>query len=141
MTIQEVREAAQREAQVAEMQRLASQANRSGRMTQGRGDARNFSYGQMPPPDHNANRLATEDLRRLNRAGRNPSHPSGSSAFGPSNVLGGRTNSNRARNMGPGGNLLSHREDSGNSSRTGTPPAGKDKKEDPTNGPSTNAFR
>ena len=109
-------------------------------MPMGRGDARNFSggYGQMPPPDHNSNRIGTDDLRRLGtRANRNASTTAGPSAFGPASLFSGRTNSGR-RNLGPGGSLL-RGDDSGNSSRTATPPAGK--KEDKKDESNTNAFR
>jgi translation initiation factor 4G len=123
------------------MQRLASQANRGGgRMPMGRsGDARSFSYTQMPPPDHSSSRIGTDELRKLsNRTSRNPSHASGPGGnFGPQSLLTGRTNSGR-RNLGPGGSLLSQREDSAGSSRTGTPPVKEKDKKDESN---TNAFR
>ena len=138
-TIQEIRAEAEAQARQAEAARLASQANRGGggRMPMGRGDARSFSYNQMPPPDRSADRVGTDDLRRLgNRALRTPSHaPSGPGGqFGPTSLLSGRTNSGPRRNLGPGGNLLAQRENSGNSSRTATPPVAKDES-------STNAFR
>jgi len=49
-------------------------------------------------------------------------------------MMGGRTNSGR-RGLGPAG-LLGRGDDSANSSRTGTPPAQKEKKDES----STNAF-
>lgn len=135
-TIQEIREEAEREAQKAEMARLTQQANRGGgRMPMGRGDARSFSaYGQAPPPD-TSNRVGADDLRRL--GGRNSRNPSstGPGSLGPPSMLGGRTNSGR-RGLGPGG-LLSRGDDSNASSRTGTPPAQKEKKDESN----TNAFR
>lgn len=137
-TIQEIREEAEIAAQKAEMQRLAQQANRGGgggRMPMGRGDARSFSgYGQAPPPD-TSNRVGADDLRRL--GGRNSRNPSSTGpSLGPPSLLGGgRTNSRRG--LGPGSSLLSRGEESNASSRTGTPPAQKDKKDES----STNAFR
>lgn len=138
-TITEIREEAERQAREDELRRLAAQNNRGGgggRMPMGRGDARNFSgYGQVPPPD-NSNRVGTDDLRRLGRNTRNPSH-TGPGSLGPPSLMGGRTNSGR-RGLGPGG-LLARGDDSATSSRTGTPPAQKDKeKKDESN---TNAFR
>lgn len=98
----------------------------------GRGDARNFSgYGaQVPPPDY-SNKVGSDDLRRL-KTGRSTNQPA---SFSPSGLLGSRSGSGR-RNLGPGGNLVRGGEDSGASSRTGTPPAGKEKKDES----SQNAF-
>ncbi|KAJ4503347.1 hypothetical protein HRR80_006104 [Exophiala dermatitidis] len=137
-TIQEIRQEAERQAREEELKRLASQGNRGGgRMPMGRGDARSFSGygGQLPPPD-NSNRVGTDDLRRLgNRNARNPSH-TGTGSLGPPSMLGGRTNSGR-RGLGPGG-LLGRGDDSNASSRTGTPPAQKEKEKKDES--STNAF-
>jgi translation initiation factor 4G len=137
-TITEIREEAERQAREDELKRLAAQSGRGGggRMPMGRGDARNFSYGsQMPPPD-NSNRVGTDELRKLGRGNaRNPSSTLGPGALGPPSLMGGRTNSGR-RGLGPGG-LLGRGDDSANSSRTGTPPAQKEKKDES----STNAFR
>ena len=136
-TITEIREQAERQAHEAELKRIATQSNRGGgggRMPMGRGDARNFSYGQVPPPD-TSNRVGTDDLRRLgNRNTRNTSNTAGP-VLGPSSMMGARTNSGR-RGLGPAG-LLGRGDDSANSSRTGTPPAQKEKKDEA----STNAFR
>lgn len=140
-TIQEIREEAQRQQQVAEQQRIASQSNRGGggRMPMGRGDARGFGYNQQPPPDHSGSRIGSDDLRRLgNRASRNPSNNSGPGSFGPTSLLGGRTNSGPRRNLGPSASLMNQREDSAGSSRTGTPPVKEKEKKDES---STNAFR
>lgn len=119
------------------MERMRQQqANRGGgRMAMGRGDARNFGgYGhQAPPPDYASSKVGSDDLRRL-RTARNTSQPM---SFGPSSMLGSRSNSRR--NLGPGGNLVRGSDDSGASSRTGTPPAGK--KEDKEAASSINAFR
>lgn len=140
-TIQEIHAEAERKAREDELKRLATQGGRGGggRMPMGRGDARGFGGafgGQVPPPD-NSNRVGTDDLRKLgNRNARNPSN-TGAGSLGPPSMLGGRTNSGR-RGLGPGG-LLSRGDDSGASSRTGTPPAQKEKEKKDES--STNAFR
>ncbi|KAF7505448.1 hypothetical protein GJ744_000775 [Endocarpon pusillum] len=147
-TLAEIHADAQRKQQEAELERLRQQASNrgggggagGGRLPMGRGDARNFSGGRgMPPPDYTSNNVGTDDLRRLGaRTTRNSSNPNGPT-LGPSNLFSsGRTNSNR-RGLGPG-SLLGRGEDSGTSSRTGTPPQReKDKKEDGDKS-STNAF-
>ncbi|KAK2800306.1 hypothetical protein FQN51_006214 [Onygenales sp. PD_10] len=141
-TIVEIREAAARAQQEAEMERMRQQANRGGggRMPMGgRGDARNFSGGygnQAPPPDFASSKVGSDDLRRL-KTTRNTNQPV---SFGPSSMFGSRSSSGR-RNLGPGGNLVRGGEDSGASSRTGTPPGGKDKKDDKEAASSMNAFR
>lgn len=136
-TIQQIREEAARAQQAAEMERMRQQASRGGggRPPIGRGDARNFSgYGQQaPPPDFASSKVGSDDLRRL-RTGRTANQPM---SFGPSSMLGSRSNSRR--NLGPGGNLVRGSEDSAASSRTGTPLAGK--KEDKEAASSINAFR
>lgn len=135
-TITEIHAEAERAAQAAEANRLAQQANRGrgGHMQMGRGDARSFSGYGVPPPD-NSNRVATDDLRRLGaRSSRNTSNTGG--GMGP--TLGPRTNSGR-RGLGPSSFLSRGADDSGASSRTGTPPANKDK--DKKDEASTNAFR
>ena len=71
-TIQQIREEAARAQQAAEMERMRQQASRGGggRPQIGRGDARNFSYGQQaPPPDYASSKVGSDDLRRL-RTGR-----------------------------------------------------------------------
>lgn len=103
-------------------------------MPMGRGDARGFGYGnQAPPPDYASSKVGSDDLRRL-RATRNTNQPM---SFGPSSLLGSRTNSGR-KNLGPGGNLVRGSDDSAASSRTGTPPGGKKEDKDTA---SMNAFR
>ncbi|RMZ91766.1 hypothetical protein DV736_g1024, partial [Chaetothyriales sp. CBS 134916] len=138
-TIAEIRAEEEERSRQAELQRLASQSRggRGGPPPHGRGDARSFSgagYGHVPPPD-NSNRVNTDDLRRLgNRNARNaPGSHTGS--LGP--TLGPRTNSGR-RGLGPGSLLSRGGEDSGASSRTGTPPASRDKEKKDES--STNAF-
>ncbi|EER40362.1 translation initiation factor eIF4G [Histoplasma capsulatum H143] len=137
-TIVEIREAAARAQQEQEMERLRQQASRSGRMPMGRGDSRNFSGGygsQAPPPDFASSKVGSDDLRRL-KTTRNTNQPM---SFGPSSMFGSRSSSGR-KNLGPGGNLVRGGEDSGASSRTGTPPGGKDKKDDKEAASSVNAF-
>lgn len=147
-TLAEIHADVQRKQQEAELERLRQQASNrggaaggGGRLPMGRGDARNFSGGRgMPPPDYTSNNVGTDDLRRLGaRTTRNSSNPNGPT-LGPSNLFSsGRTNSGR-RGLGPG-SLLGRGEESGTSSRTGTPPQReKDKKEDGDKS-STNAFR
>jgi translation initiation factor 4G len=143
-TLAQIHADAQRKQQEAELERLRQQASNrggGGRPPMGRGDVRNFSGGRgAPPTDYTANNVETNDLRRLGaRATRNSSNPGGPS-LGPSSLFSsGRTNSGR-RGLGPG-SILGRGEDSGTSSRTGTPPQrDKDKKEDGDKS-STNAFR
>ncbi|MBE7180472.1 MAG: hypothetical protein INR71_04535 [Terriglobus roseus] len=100
----------------------------------GRGDARSFSGGgPMPPPDYNRNQVNMDDLKKLTRgaAGRNTSVASN---LGPASLLSGSRSNSGRKGLGPGSARAG--EDSGMSSRTGTPPA-KDK-ESSTN---VNAFR
>lgn len=103
-----------------------------GRMGQGRGDARNFSGGGMPPPvDYNRTTVGMDDLRKLQNRGSN--RPA-SGVLGPGGGLGPgglgpRAGSRRGAGIGPG---------SGNPSRTGTPPV-DGKKEEPST--AQNAFR
>jgi translation initiation factor 4G len=123
-TITEIREEAAMAQQQAELERQRQHA-RGGRPQMGRGDARNFSGGNsMPPPDFSRNTVGMDDLRRLGRgqSGRNVSQTQ--TTFGPVSLLGSRSNSGRSR-LGPGG-MSRPGDDSGNSSRTGTPPV-KDK--------------
>lgn len=119
------------------MEKVRQQASRGGgRAPMGRGDARSFSGGfgaPQPPPDYASSKVGTDDLRRL-RTSRNTNQPM---SFGPSSMLGSRSNSGR-KNLGPGGNLVRGSDDSAASSRTGTPPV---KKEDKEAASSINAFR
>ncbi|KAF2085004.1 ARM repeat-containing protein [Saccharata proteae CBS 121410] len=125
-TIQQIREEAAAAQQAAELERMrGGRGGGGGRPPQGRGDIRSFSGGgQMPPPDYNRNTLDSSDLKRLGKSASSRTASSGPSSFGPSSMFSGRTGSGR-RNLGPGGVSMS-RDDSGNSSRTGTPPV-KDK--------------
>ncbi len=104
-------------------------------MQMGRGDGRNFSnqYGNQPPVDYQKNTVGMDDLRRLtNKANRTSSQQM---SFGPTSMFSSRSNS--GRKMGPGGSLSRTGEDSGASSRTGTPPQQKEKE----SATSANAFR
>ena len=120
----------------AERQRTAQRGPPGGRMPAGRGDARNFSGGGMPPPDYQNNTLAVGELRKLQarnqsaRATGGGLGPGGS--LGPGSMLGPRTSSRR----GAGGNLGP--PSSGNTTRTNTPPVeNREKKEEAS---SQNAF-
>jgi len=100
-------------------------------MNLGRGDARNFSGGQnMPPPDYQRNTVGMDDLRRLgNRGGSRQASSQGAPSFGPTSMFGANRGSNTRKTLGPGGSLGRAGEESGASSRTGTPPAQREKKE------------
>ncbi|KAF2145118.1 uncharacterized protein K452DRAFT_295663 [Aplosporella prunicola CBS 121167] len=126
-TIQEIREEAAAAQQAAELEKMkSSQRGGGGRMAMGRGDARSFSGGGMaPPPDYNRNTLGMDDLRKLSKNASGRASSSGPGTFGPSSMFTSRSGSGR-RGLGPGGSLGRGGDDSGNSSRTGTPPV-KDK--------------
>ena len=116
------------------MERQAENSRRGGagggRAQMGRGDARNFSgggqYGMMPPPDFHKNTVGMDDLRRLgSKGGSRQVSSQGQPTFGPTSMFGGPRGSN-TRRPGIGG---AQKDDSAASSRTGTPPAQKEKKE------------
>lgn len=114
-----------------------------GRPPIGRGDARNFSgggqYGMMPPPDYK-NTVGMDDLRRLGSKGSSRQVSSqGQPPFGPTSMFGGPRGSN-TRRPGMAG---TQKDESGASSRTGTPPAQKEKreKEEKEAAKSMNTFR
>lgn len=94
-------------------------------MQMGRGDSRNFSnqYGNQPPVDYQKNTVGMDDLRRLTNKNANRAS-SQQMSFGPTSMFSSRSNS--GRKMGPGGSLSRTGEDSGASSRTGTPPQQKE---------------
>jgi translation initiation factor 4G len=103
----------------------------------GRGDSRYSSnqYGNnQPPPDYQKNTVGMDDLRRLTNKGASRA-ASQQMSFGPTSMFSSRSNS--GRKMGPGGSLSRTGEDSGASSRTGTPPQQKEKE----SATSANAFR
>ncbi|KAK4694157.1 translation initiation factor 4G, partial [Lecanoromycetidae sp. Uapishka_2] len=134
MTIDEVRAQVQQQDREKEMQRQADNSRRGGgggggRPPIGRGDARNFSggaqYGMMPPPDYR-NTVGVDDLRRLGSKGSSRQVSSqGQQTFGPSSMFSGP----RGSRTGRPGMAAATKDDSGASSRTGTPPALKEKKE------------
>ncbi|KAF2644911.1 hypothetical protein P280DRAFT_535591 [Massarina eburnea CBS 473.64] len=133
MTLQEIHAQAVAAQQQAEMERQRTNNRGGPRSHMGRGDARSFSGGGMPPPqDYPTGRVQMDDLRKLSKgaSGRNPG-----GALGPS-MLGNRSGSGR-RGLGPGGALMGRGDDSGSSSRAGTP-APKDK--EPTNANSFSAL-
>ncbi|KAF2396214.1 hypothetical protein EJ06DRAFT_249028 [Trichodelitschia bisporula] len=108
-TLQEIRSDA-----AAQIQQEA-QKNRN-RPQQGRGDGRSFSQQHVPAQQYRGNEVASDDLKKLARGVRSSGAPSGS--LGPNSLLGSRTNSGRRGGLGP----LAHGNESGASSRTGTPP-------------------
>ncbi|KAI0408677.1 hypothetical protein F4802DRAFT_594091 [Xylaria palmicola] len=126
-TLDEVR--AEAEALAAQKAAEASRNNQrggGGRAQLGRGDARH-PPGGFPQPT--PNQVGIDDLRRLKGGASRPS--SGNLTLGPMSMLNSRSNS--GRRLGPGGSLSRGPDDSGASSRTGTPPV----RETPT---STNSF-
>ncbi|KAK9775034.1 hypothetical protein SCAR479_08308 [Seiridium cardinale] len=127
-TLEEVRAEAEAAAaqKAAEAAAKSNQRGGGGRLPMGRGDARQFSsgYAQQAP-----NTVGMDDLRRLKgSANRNSS---GNISLGPTSMFSSRSNS--GRRLGPGGSLSRGAEDSGASSRTGTPPVREAQS-------STNAF-
>ncbi|TRX94807.1 hypothetical protein FHL15_004268 [Xylaria flabelliformis] len=126
-TLEEVR--AEAEALAAQKAAEAARSNQrggGGRAQLGRGDARHLPGG-FPQPT--PNQVGIDDLRRLKGGASRPS--STNLTLGPMSMLGSRSNS--GRRLGPGGSLSRGADDSGASSRTGTPPV----REPPT---STNSF-
>jgi translation initiation factor 4G len=118
-TLEEVRA----EAEAAAAQKAAESARNhqrgppgGGRPMGGRGESRNFSYNNAPP----SNQVGMDDLRRLKGSSSRTS--SQNPSFGPTSMFNSRSNSGRTRLGGPGGAFGRAAEDSGASSRTGTPP-------------------
>ncbi|KAK4193967.1 hypothetical protein QBC35DRAFT_446304 [Podospora australis] len=112
-TLEEVRaEAEAAAAQKAAENARSNQRGAPGGRPMGRQDSRNFSYNNAPP-----NTVTSDDLRRLKSRG-NSSQTMNS--FGPTSMFSSRSNSGR-RLGGPGGSFARAGEDSGASSRTGTP--------------------
>ncbi|KAI1155060.1 hypothetical protein F4825DRAFT_447961 [Nemania diffusa] len=126
-TLDEVR--AEAEALAAQKAAEAARSNQrggGGRSQLGRGDVRH-APGGFPQPT--PNQVGIDDLRRLKGGASRPS--STNLTLGPMSMLNSRSNS--GRRLGPGGSLSRGADDSGASSRTGTPPV----RETPT---STNSF-
>lgn len=90
------------------------QGQGQGRYGSGRGDSRG-GHGNFPPPA--SNNVAMDDLRRLKGSASRAA--SGNVTLGPTSMF--STRSNSGRKMGPGGSLTRGADDSGGSSRTGTP--------------------
>ncbi|CAJ2507073.1 Uu.00g082590.m01.CDS01 [Anthostomella pinea] len=117
-TLDEVR--AEAEAAAAQKAAEAARGNQrggpGGRSQYGRNDGRNFSSG-FPQPI--PNQVGMDDLRRLKGGASRPT--GGSLTLGPQSMLGSRSNSGRRLGMNSslGGRGA---DDSGGSSRTGTPP-------------------
>ncbi|KAA6412503.1 MAG: hypothetical protein FRX48_03494 [Lasallia pustulata] len=145
VTLEEVRQQAVEAERQKEQQRQQDASSRraggggggggGGRMPMGRGDARNFSgggqYGMMPPPDYQKNLVGMDDLRRLgSKGGSRQVSSQGPMSFGPTSMFTARSSSGRAgkSSLGPGG-IASRGEESGVSSRTGTPPSQREKRE------------
>lgn len=129
-TLDEVRADAEA-ANAAKAQEAARNSQRGGgggggggRPMVGRGDGRNFSATYV---QQTSNHVGIEDIRRLKTANRTPSQ---NVTLGPTSMFSSRSNS--GRRLGPGV-LGRPGEDSGASSRTGTPPT----RDSTTN---TNAF-
>jgi translation initiation factor 4G len=119
-TIQEIHQEALVAQQNAEMERNRSNQRGGPRLPMGRGDARSFSGGgMMPPPDYPRDRVGMDDLRKLSKgaSGRNLSNSP--AQLGPSSLFGSRSSSGR-KGLGP--TMMRGGEESGASSRTGTPP-------------------
>ncbi|PFH61788.1 hypothetical protein XA68_16216 [Ophiocordyceps unilateralis] len=116
-TLDEVRADAEA-ANAAKAQEAARNSQRGGgggRPMVGRGDGRNFSATYV---QQTSNQVGMDDLRRLKgSASRTPSQ---NVTLGPQSMFSSRSNS--GRRLGPGGALGRPGEDSGASSRTGTPP-------------------
>ncbi|KAK7433076.1 hypothetical protein QQZ08_000005 [Neonectria magnoliae] len=114
-TLDEVRAEAEA-AQALKAQESARGNQRGGgRPPAGRGDARHFSAGYT---QQQSNQVGMDDLRRLKGSANRTS--SGNVTLGPTSMFSSRSNS--GRRLGPGGSLGRAGEDSGASSRTGTPP-------------------
>ncbi|KAJ4425023.1 hypothetical protein N0V82_000305 [Gnomoniopsis sp. IMI 355080] len=102
-------------AKAAEASRSSNRGHQgSGRFNSGRGDARGYG-GFQPNPASNT--VGMDDLRRLKGSASRAA--SGNVTLGPTSMFNSRSNS--GRRMGPGGSLTRGAEDSGGSSRTGTP--------------------
>jgi len=104
---------AQAAQKAAETARNASRSGPGGRPAGGRSDSRNTSYSNT------ATNVGMDDLRRLK--GSSSRTGSNNPSFGPTSMFNSRSNSGR-RMGGPGGAFGRAGEDSGTSSRTGTPP-------------------
>ncbi|KAL8639669.1 MAG: hypothetical protein Q9228_003316 [Teloschistes exilis] len=140
VTLEQVRADAVEAERQKELQRQADAGARrgaggggggGGRSMTGRNDARQMSgggqFGGMAPPEHQRNIVGLDDLRRLGRSGSRQPSTTGAPTLGPPSMFGPR-GSNTRKPLGPS-SIAKAGEDSGASSRTGTPPAQKEKKE------------
>lgn len=115
-TLEEIRaEAEAAQALKAQEQARGNQRGGGGRPPVGRGDARAFSAGYQ---QQTSNQVGMDDLRRLK--GSINRTASQNVTLGPTSMFSSRSNS--GRRMGPGGSFGRAGEDSGMSSRAGTPP-------------------
>ncbi|KAH6687481.1 eukaryotic initiation factor 4F subunit p130 [Plectosphaerella plurivora] len=114
-TLDEVRaEAEAAAAAKAQESARGNQRGPPGGRSMGRGDSRSYSNYQQ----QNSNQVGMDDLRRLKGGAGRAAGTVGS--LGPTSMFSSRSNSRRG--LGPGGSLGRPGEDSGASSRTGTPP-------------------
>jgi len=115
-TLEEVRQDAEAQAaqKAAENARSSQRGPPGGRPPIGRGDARLISGYNQPAP----HQMDMNDLRRLKGSAARTS--SANVTLGPTSMFASRSNS--GRRMAPGGALARAGEESGTSSRTGTPP-------------------
>ena len=121
-TIQEIRDEAALAQQRAELEKQR-QSQRGGpgggRIPAGRGDARSFSGGPMPPPDYKSNTLGTDELRKLsNRRAERQASAGPGRGLGPASMLGPRTSSGRG--LGPPASIMSRTGSSAGSSPGGS---------------------
>ena len=91
----------------------------------------------MPPPDYNRNTVGIEDIKRLQSRNTSRQTSNAPQTFGPSSMFSSARGSNTRKPLF--GNKTG--EDSGASSRTGTPPTQKEKKDKEDKETSKNAFR
>ncbi|KAL8785406.1 MAG: hypothetical protein Q9195_008666 [Heterodermia aff. obscurata] len=146
-TLDQVRAQAAAAEHEKEMERQREAASKrggggGGRPPIGRGDARNFSGGggggsMMPPPDYNRNTLSQNDIQRLQSRNTSRQTSTTPQTFGPSSSMFSSARGSNTRKP-----LFGNKtgEDSGASSRTGTPPTQKEKKDKEDKETSKNAF-
>lgn len=133
LTLDEVKAEADKVAAQKAAENARGNQRGGGRMQAGRGDGRNFSggYGNQPPPDYQKNTVGMDDLRRLTNKNAVNRQASQQMSFGPTSMFSSRSNSGRKM-----GSMRGLGDDSGPSSRTGTPPQQKEKE----SATSSNAF-
>jgi translation initiation factor 4G len=115
-TITEIREEASAAHAAAELERQRNpRGGPGGRSQAGRGDVRQFSGGGMPAPEYRSTSVGMDDLKKLTRNARPTA--TGGSGLGPNSLLSSSRQSSRRGGLGPRVG-----DESGGSSRTGTPP-------------------